>query len=115
MHLWYCTYLLKKSVYKWTLDSSNLYRSRVICNYFEENKALAPRSPHQRRGVWSGPSGIRSVLEGKIGSSCGWGSPELYFPLCNLGQGTFCLHGPPTCPCYVTPSTLFSEYFLSVA
>lgn len=89
MHLWYCTYLLKKSVYKWTLDSSNLYRSRVICNYFEENKALAPRSPHQRRGVWSGPSGIRSVLEGKSALAVAGGVQNCTFLCVIWARGPF--------------------------
>lgn len=40
-------------MYKWTLGSSYPCCSRVICNYFEESKALAPETLHQRGGVWS--------------------------------------------------------------
>lgn len=63
------------------------------------------------------PSGIQSVLEAKICSSCCWGSPELYFPLCNLGQGNLCASTAllPALVMLLHYSTLFSEYLPFVA
>lgn len=96
-------------MYKW-IPTSQTHVQRLT-NCFEEGKALEAKTLRLGASVQALQRHLGDV-GGKICSSCGWESPEMHFPLCNLSRWTPCVHGPPTCPHYVTPPCSLSLFTL---